>query len=154
MIQRPQTVYLILGAVLVVFSLFVNLGNILGLDQVYTLSAICAPAEIPVLKGHWFFLTNIITVSLAVVLAIYSVSQFKNRPKQLKLVYLLFFAVLAQVVNVLYTPTKMMELLSEGVVFKESFGTYLPIAAVAFCILALKGIRKDEELVKSIDRIR
>jgi len=154
MIQRPQTVYLLLAAVLIILSLFVNLGNVLGLDQVFTLKATYAPEEAPLLKGHWFFLVNIITVAVAVLLSIYSVSQFKSRPKQLKLVYLLFFVVLAQVVNVLYAPSKMMLLLGEGIVYKEAWGTYLPIAAVAFCILALKGIRKDEELVKSIDRIR
>ena len=33
-------------------------------------------------------------------------------------------------------------------------GFYLPIAAVSFQFLANRGIKKDEELVKSVERLR
>jgi len=33
-------------------------------------------------------------------------------------------------------------------------GFYLPVVALAFLFLAIRGIKKDEALVKSLDRIR
>jgi len=33
-------------------------------------------------------------------------------------------------------------------------GFYLPVAAIAFQFLAMRGIKKDEALVKSVDRLR
>ena len=33
-------------------------------------------------------------------------------------------------------------------------GAYLPVVAIAFLLLAFRGIKKDEDLVKSIDRLR
>jgi hypothetical protein len=33
-------------------------------------------------------------------------------------------------------------------------GMYLPVIALAFTFLANRGIKKDEDLVKSVDRLR
>jgi hypothetical protein len=33
-------------------------------------------------------------------------------------------------------------------------GMMLPLLSLIFCLLAIRGIRKDEELVRSADRIR
>ena len=35
-----------------------------------------------------------------------------------------------------------------------NIGTFLPVAALPFVFLANRGIKKDEELVKSLDRLR
>ena len=154
MLQRPQTVYLILASILLLLTLFVDLGTITAELGNISLSATCAPEDLVGLKGHWFFIANIACIALGILLAVFAISQFKNRPKQIKIVYALFFIVLLEVINVLYTPGKVINTLEGGLQYTEGVGTYLPIAAIAFCILALKGIRKDEELVKSIDRIR
>ncbi|WP_158796988.1 DUF4293 domain-containing protein [Pedobacter sp. L105] len=33
-------------------------------------------------------------------------------------------------------------------------GAYLPVLAIIFCALAFRGIRKDEQLIRSADRLR
>lgn len=33
-------------------------------------------------------------------------------------------------------------------------GAFMPILAIIFCFLAIRGIRKDEQLIKSADRLR
>lgn len=35
-----------------------------------------------------------------------------------------------------------------------TIGTFLPVLAVLFCLLALRGIRHDEQLLRSADRLR
>jgi hypothetical protein len=35
-----------------------------------------------------------------------------------------------------------------------AFGSVLPIFSLVFLILAIRGINKDEKLVKSLDRLR
>ena len=35
-----------------------------------------------------------------------------------------------------------------------NIGSYLPVAAIALLILAYRGLKKDEELVRSVDRLR
>lgn len=36
----------------------------------------------------------------------------------------------------------------------DDIGLYLPIGVIVFSILAIKNIKKDENLIKSMDRLR
>lgn len=89
---------------------------------------------------------------VAALIAIFSALQFKNRLNQMKL-GALNALVMASTLGVSYYKIYQYEGLIEGqgVI---SFGFYLPAGAMIVNIIANRFIRKDEKLVKSVDRIR
>ena len=69
---------------------------------------------------------------------------FKNRPLQM----LLCKVVMALIISLMVFAGVFMKELNLGVFL------YLPIAQLLLAFLALRAIKKDEELVRSVDRIR
>lgn len=130
------------------------------------LAAVCgfAMARVPLFSAtlsdntvrHYLATESLLSFALAIgiaVLSVVAIFLYKNRPTQFKLA--VTGAVLAGLVIALQVYTV------EG--FKQTItmvqGTYqwgglLPIAMMIFLFLAARGIRKDEKLIKSLDRLR
>jgi hypothetical protein len=49
---------------------------------------------------------------------------------------------------------RLLTLSGEAMVSEKGIGMFLPIVAIVFLVLANKAIKKDEDLVKSVDRLR
>ena len=137
MIQRIQTVYLlvalvILGALPFVFPLFtMSDGNEFRFmnDSFYT-----------VLFG------------LSTTLTLISIMYFKKRQHQFVLNRLTIILNLILLGLFVY---RSLNLSGEAVqVSEKGIGMFLPIVAIVFLALANKAIKKDEDLVKSADRLR
>ena len=47
-----------------------------------------------------------------------------------------------------------LNLSGEALVSEKGIGMFLPIISIVFLVLANKAIKKDEDLVKSVDRLR
>ena len=89
---------------------------------------------------------------LASLSALYAIFGYKNRKSQIKKVYLtIVFNVIWYVALGAYTYS-VSERIGLGYTFTIS--ALLPIIALIALFLALKGIRKDEALVRAADRIR
>ena len=130
MIQRIQSVYLLFSVVLN-FIVFITLIN-------------------------GFFSFNAWLAILSFILALlsaFTIFSFKNRKKQLQLCQLLI------VLHVLFTLFFAYFLQNEGVFITDKFGTrqvimIIPIISILLINLAKKGVQKDDELVRSADRLR
>ncbi len=136
MIQRIQTIYLLISA-LVMGGLFMWFPTVLGED-----GSLIMERDEPLFLG-------LIFVSIA--LAIFSILNFKKRQTQFvinRLNIILNFVLLGVFVYRLLT------LSGETVVSEKGIGVFLPIISVVFLVLANKAIKKDEDLVKSVDRLR
>jgi hypothetical protein len=80
---------------------------------------------------------------------------FKKRPLQYRLTRLAFLSNLAYVVFLFFAIDAIAETLFDAEIrILHHAGFYLPVAALPLCFLAVRGIKKDEALVKSLDRIR
>jgi hypothetical protein len=143
MIQRIQTVYLLLASIISgVLIFFFNLWksfekNIFALDLIDNESYVLK--LIPVL-----FLISAILAFVAVFL-------FKNRKLQFvigRLTILVNLILLGVLINVSLT------LPGEAAVSEKGIGMFVPILAILLLVLANKAIKKDEDLVKSVDRLR
>ena len=90
---------------------------------------------------------------LAGVLSLASIFLFNNRSLQLKICR---FAVIANVLGLVFSIIFYLQDMNtlEGVGVDDGIGLYLPIGFLIFGILALRAIQKDENLVKSMDRLR
>ena len=78
---------------------------------------------------------------------------FKNRNQQIKMCYLSIVAILGFSFWLVQTAKQALGAIN---LQTENYGlgVILPSLSVFFVILALRGIRKDEKLIKSSDRLR
>ncbi|MFZ1675959.1 MAG: DUF4293 domain-containing protein [Saprospiraceae bacterium] len=91
---------------------------------------------------------------LGAVLALVSIFMFKNRKLQLRLGYLIIImAILLPTVAFLLF-TKESASIDPSVQVFDQVGMFLPLGAILFASLANYFIRKDDKLVKSMDRLR
>jgi hypothetical protein len=96
-----------------------------------------------------------ITIALAIGLSLFSLIQFKNRKRQLKLGtvnYLLIILTLVMVFWDTYTISGNMGIKEADV--SNGIGLFLVVAALPLNLLANRSIKADEKLVKSMDRLR
>lgn len=140
MIQRVQSVYLVL-AILLVAAVF-------PLDFVFDSRAATAYA--------WFTGGFFLLAGLAVVLCVLALAQFKARERQLKTVGYAILAVLALVVYLGVTFSASGDILTIGRAERlDGVATLaLPAFASVFTFLARRGVRRDIALVRSMDRLR
>lgn len=156
MIQRIQSIYLFLAAALGVslfcfpFAEIVTGGNNVALT-VYRLSpaveGVSAAAMTPLA----------LVTSLFVVLCLIALFKFRNRAMQMKITklcgylqILIFVAMIAFIIGLSRTPG------SDKLTIEAYFCLPMafPIVNFILLILAHRGIKKDDDLVKSADRLR
>ncbi|WP_299216033.1 DUF4293 domain-containing protein [uncultured Aquimarina sp.] len=136
MIQRIQSIYLFL---VVVLSGGISTILPYGLDQ---------DGE-ALLSQNNFLVLGMFTGSA--VLALVSIFLFKNRQLQFvlgRINILLNFILLG--VFVYWSLT----LSGETLVSEKGIGMLIPVISIVLLVVANKAIRKDENLVKSVDRLR
>ena len=136
MIQRIQTLYLLLSA-----------GVSVGLTFVFHLW-ITNDGVTVFAKSDILYLSLFLSSAL---LSFITVFMFKNRKLQFvlgRLNIILNFILLGFFVY------QSLNLSGETAVSEKGIGMFLPIVSIVFLALANKAIKKDEELVKSVDRLR
>lgn len=136
MLQRIQTIYLFLAALISgVLIFFVSLWSNEAGESVFV-------EEVLIAMG--LFLGS-------AVLSFISIFLFKNRKLQFVLgrinILLNFFLLGVFVYWSLSVPGEM-EISEKGI------GMFIPVLSIVFLVLANKAIKKDEDLVKSVDRLR
>lgn len=141
MIQRVQSIWLFLAAV----TAFVY-------TQVPLFSATLPDGT----ERQYLVNENLLLFALAVatgLIALAAIFLFKNRPLQMRLC---FFGLLSSVVLIaleVYNLDRFKESLQVEL-GTYAWGSLFPILLVLFFILAWRGVRKDQRLIKSLDRLR
>jgi hypothetical protein len=143
MIQRIQSIYLLIatlvsGGLIFVFNLWSNLK-----EQIFALDLFTRES----------FLLKIIPLLflLSAIISFLDIFLFKNRKLQFvfgRLIILINLFLLGLLIYVSLT------LPGEISISKKGIGMFLPILVVLLIVLANKAIKKDEDLVKSVDRLR
>lgn len=100
--------------------------------------------------GTWYIAAMAI---LASIIAIFSIFQFKNRLNQMKL-GALNALIMSATLGVCFYKVYQFENLINPAAGNFSLGFFLSAVAMILNILSNRFIRKDEKLVKSVDRIR
>ena len=135
MIQRIQTLWLLLASACSAATLFFpfytgNKDNNLFIE----INA----------QSHFLSLFLTVAVILESALAIFF---YKNRKKQMIIVAV---SLIAQILNIVFFLYQTKPFLQGAISFTALFTFIIPV----FLVLALLGIRKDEKLVQSMDRLR
>ena len=143
MIQRIQTIYLIFtsivsGGLIFIFNLWKVAEKKIFIVDLFSQESIQLKM-IPVA-----FLASSI-------LAIVTIFLFKNRQLQFVLGRINILINLFLLVLLIYLS---LTVSGEASVSEKGIGMFLPILAILLLVLANKAIKKDEDLVKSVDRLR
>ena len=88
---------------------------------------------------------------ISALLAIMAIVLFKNRKLQFVLNRLNIIFNLTLLGVFVY---RLLTLSGEAQVSEKGIGMFLPIISIVFLVMANKAIKKDEDLVKSVDRLR
>lgn len=154
MIQRIQSVYLILTTLLSV--LFLNGKMIIlkgGADQdIYaTISGIKRMGESgPGLQGN--ILPLVIIIIAVASLAFITIFLYKKRKLQAKFSMFLIVMSVLMILAIAYYIFRYTTVYNAEL--RISISLILPLLSLLCSILAYRGIRKDDELVRSYDRLR
>jgi drug/metabolite transporter (DMT)-like permease len=139
MIQRIQTVWLSFAAICAVLTYrfpFYS-GNKLPLDPTGKQNTLVASSNFLILV----FTAGLIAGTIAIIF------MYKNRKQQM---WLVAAAVLLSVINLILYFNEIKKFTSG----EMSLGSVFSFAIPIFLLLAIYGIRKDEKLIKSLDRLR
>ena len=152
MIQRIQTIYLVLATL------------ILGLTFAFPFATYTLGQENVIFNAYGVsenagevstFFPYYITIALSMGLALFSILQDEKRKVQIKVgrfIYLLLSVTIAFVFIDFYSLKGQFKIDSTAVSYGVSM--FLPVAALPILFMANRNIRKDEDLIKSLDRLR
>lgn len=160
MIQRLQSIFLFL----VVIAMGITIGTPLweqtatgsGLGDSWNLTAFMmtnldsAGEEIQS-SSKWYIAA---LASFAGLLALISIFQYKNRARQMMLNMVNSLIMVGLVATVFLTTNGINQEISAEVAGSYQIGFWAILAAMVCNMLANRFIRKDEALVRSVDRIR
>ena len=134
MIQRVQSLYL--------------LGALLASVAYYFMGQTDGASE----QNQWSLDTLEVTLEMVlIVLIFWSIFKFKQRLHQFVLNRL---SIILNFVLVGVFAYQSLSLPGEALASQKGIGVVLPIISIVFLVLANKAIKRDEDLVKSVDRLR
>ena len=144
MIQRIQTLYMFIAAIASgVLIFFLSLWKDVSGNEFLVLD----------LFGEGSFLMKMIPLLflLSAVLSLLSILMFRTRKKQFVLNRLNILINLILLGVLIY---HLLTLSGETKVSEKGIGAVLPVIVILFLAIANRAIKKDEDLVKSVDRLR
>jgi hypothetical protein len=152
MIQRIQSVYLLLITALMVAVLFVPFGIITNQAGVFEYSAFSVkPVELATGSLFPIWIVGLLTV-LSAILAFVNLFFFRKRRLQLRLC--LLNGVVIALFYIAYAVFFMALFSGEDVDYSPNIAVSFPLISLILDILAMKAISKDEALVQSLNRLR
>ncbi len=151
MLQRIQTVYLLLVVLLMAAAAFTPLLVLSNAEgSVFDMCSKGIFEGGKLLKATWGVLSM---AGLGALVALIDIFLFKKRKLQVRVAMFTTFLILFFYVTLFtyyYVYSNGMGLSLEGV----NYGVFLPLVALVLNLLAIQKIKADEKLVKSLDRIR
>lgn len=153
MIQRIQSLYLFASAIACVVCMSMPIGQVLfpdlqGSVKVMNLFAVMANGETTYVPCALFAV-----LLIAATLNVLTIFAYKNRVLQMRMslftsiLLVCYYGVVAVVAHMLCSA-------ADGADFKPMFSLAFPLVSAVLNVLAVLSIRRDEKLVRSLDRIR
>lgn len=153
MIQRIQSLFLLLVFICLGAMILLPIASFTG-SVTWMTSGILGLEEGQSASGVLPFPIQGIILGL-MALTVFILFSYKNRKRQMSLGRINFILILGLVVVIqLSLDSISSDLGMELQNVTHGFSTYLPIIALGFHLLANRGIKRDEDLIRSVDRLR
>lgn len=163
MIQRVQSIFLLMVAICMITYLFFPIWQKVAWqeNEVITINAFelvyesfdPESSDRTVIDTRSTIFISIFAI-LSAGIALFSISQFNNRLRQIKLGALNSLIIAATVGTAFYFIFKAEQMIAPAEQGQYLFSFYIAMVALIFNSLANRFIRKDERLVRESDRIR
>jgi|SRR5690554_703769 hypothetical protein len=136
MIQRIQTIYMLLVA-------------LLGIALYYWFPTLLDESGVALFERSEPLFLGLIGISIA--LSIIAIFLYKNRKLQFVINR---FNILANLILLGVFVYRSLSVPGETLVSEKGIGMYIPVISIVLLVLANRAIQRDEQLVKSVDRLR
>ena len=133
MIQRIQSLYILLYIINKSFLLYLSIAD-------------KSSFHLYINKFDVFFFL----LMLSLIISTFTIFSFKNRKIQIKLSYILISIQSAALLLILNQAFQAFN----TIIFLKNYQIFLYILGLVLLLLSLRGIKKDQKLIESIDRIR
>lgn len=165
MIQRVQTIFLFLVAVCMIAMAFSTIWEKADIEKQekatltalylihYTIDTEAENPEQTVLHEEPVYMIAAVAIISALV-ALFSIFKYRNRLTQMKLGLLNILLIAAALGLSIFYIYQGENLLAVEVRGTYKIGVFLPALALLFNSMANRFIKRDEDLVRSVDRIR
>jgi len=157
MIQRIQSVYLLLASLVLSVTFFFPIAEFIGEKDsliLYVFKVVSLVPDSANVYDLMFIMPLLAIVSVTILFAIGTIFMFKNRHGQLKIIrfLMLMIAVMIGVIFLYYYD--ILEAASGAVPNFIQIGAFAPLVSLVLLFLAYKGVMKDDKLIRSADRLR
>lgn len=160
MIQRIQTIFLLLSSFGMILFLFLPVwmkldpvsGEVYMVFSTYLLHQTDADSASQLTYLPYAYSGGVAV--LTVIISWIEIFKYKNRLTQIKLGTLNSLLMTGSLVYLVYLTYKAQEVLLPAVLGEYKLGLFMPAIALILNSMANRFIRKDEKLVRSVDRIR
>ncbi len=152
MIQRVQSIWLLAAAFSLLLLLFIPiLGSTLQ-ESEYRLLVSGLHQKTGTMSSVLEHYTGLYIYTILVSLGCFlNVFNYRNRGLQKKIIYLLILLI----IGLSFWASRYAGNIPGGIEnARYDVGLILPVLAIVCCLLAAKGITKDEQLIRSADRLR
>ncbi|MGO1596714.1 MAG: DUF4293 domain-containing protein [Sphingobacterium sp.] len=157
MIQRVQTVWLLISS-LVLFGLFlfpyIGYIDLVGLGKNIYVTGVYSSANNVTSKESGFLLMTIVTVLIAL-FPLFIIFKYKTRKLQLRLILGQVILLCLFSIWMFITANQILGQINQTIGANNiGVGFFLLPVSILCLALAIRGIRNDEKLIKSADRLR
>jgi len=155
MIQRIQSLLLLISAAVLSICLFTPAWEATSNGTAYHLNSFVLTVSDDTISTHknLFYIAALIGVSI--LLTFFIIFKYNNRTLQMRL-NMMNTILICLIEGLYFWYIREVKLFIGAAEITEKFGLafYMPLVALVLCFIAGKRIQKDEELIKSVDRIR
>ncbi|MCC7319136.1 MAG: DUF4293 domain-containing protein [Bacteroidales bacterium] len=156
MIQRIQSIFMAAASLSALMLLIFPIAWYYGSSNTiafYVFGFVEHLPDAPALKSWMFFLPLIVLTVVLIVLPLVAVFNYKRLQQQYRLMRVnMFVSILLVAALLLYYTTNAATLTSTEPSYAT--GVFIPLIILVFSFLAMRGIKKDVKLLRSVDRLR
>lgn len=155
MIQRIQSLLLLLSACVLSITLFTPVWSAVSNGTSYVLDAYNVTLIHETVTTSRSTLYAAILLAISILLTLFVIFKYNNRILQMRL-NMMNTLLICMVEGLFFWNIRETKLLIGSAEFTEHFGMafYMPLLALMLSFYAGKRIQKDENLVRSVDRLR
>ena len=158
MIQRIQSLFLAIAAIALILMFFFPVANFysgteLGNYKLLATGLKCMDPDPAIHPSAWLQAPLLFFVLGSALLSLLTIFLYKKRGLQIKLLTFNILITIVLIIVIFLFYMNSVEKLT-GIAPAYEFGAFCPLISLLFLVLANRFIRKDENLVRSADRLR